>query len=103
MSGLSPVTLGAAISAAQKLASLWEADGEEHVKPQGDKKIKPEIIDDFPDEDTLKRHSGFENRTSSTIEINSGTGVFTFTPTTPIFTPGRKFRLMFSKHFLPPG
>ena len=26
-----------------------------------------------------------------------------FTPTTPIFTPGRKFRRMFSKTFLPPG
>jgi len=26
-----------------------------------------------------------------------------FTPTTPIFTPGRKERRMFSKHFLPPG
>jgi hypothetical protein len=25
------------------------------------------------------------------------------TPTTPIFTPGRKLRRMFSKHFLPPG
>ena len=26
-----------------------------------------------------------------------------FTPTTPIFTPGRKFSRMFSKVFLPPG
>jgi hypothetical protein len=26
-----------------------------------------------------------------------------FTPTTPIFTPGRKLSRMFSKHFLPPG
>ena len=25
------------------------------------------------------------------------------TPTTPIFTPGRKERRMFSKTFLPPG
>ena len=26
-----------------------------------------------------------------------------FTPTTPIFTPGKKLSLIFSKHFLPPG